>query len=1042
MSPLHHVRESLLPRLSLRRPVTVTMVFVALLVVGYIAYTRIPISMLPSGLEHRHLGLWVPFGNASPAEVEQQIARPVEGVLRTMSGVQSIYTNSNPGGCWAWIRFNQNVDMGDAYNQLRDRIDRLMVELPDEVRRVYIRKWNDDDIPVLGIDFLVSGQHSDLYTLVDEQVRQPLERLDGVANVRIWGADAKRVEIGLVQERINAHQVNMYRLVRQLQRDNFALSSGTVRNGSQKLYVRSDSRFSSLEEIRSLPIEGHPGLTLSDVAEVTYGPPEKNWFFRLDGNPGFGVVINKESMANTVEVVDRILGALENDILKRPQLAGIQARVYLNQGDIILDSLDQLKSAGLWGGLFAVFVLFFFLRRYRMTLVITGAIPLSILMSLTMIYFMGWSLNTVTMAGLIIGFGMVVDNSIVVTEAIYTRRVAGEDVFHASLHGASEVGLAITVSTLTTVVVFLPLIFMSGSVEMAFYMARIGMPVIFALLGSLLVALLFIPLVTSRLMSAKPPEEPKSIRWASGVYQRGLAWVMSHRLETVIVAFALFATIQIPMNKIPKSSGGHGDLFTDMWVRFNMPDYYTPQQSDSVMTQYETFLNQNREKYGIVYVQVEYWHGGGSFWAFIHPDRRPWYTVAYHNLRKKLGLPVERPLARDEALDDFRERAPRFAGVKMSIDRRQEEEQRTSVTLFGDDTQTLLRLAKEVERRLRLVPEVTEVNSDMEEGNDELQLYVDRVRAEQYGLDGNTIASTLSYVLRGLQLDAYRTPERDIEMRMGLREEDRRTLDQVKNLVVVGRNGNRATLGSLVDVRMDKGLQRISRENGKTRIVVTAISTNKDIKNLAEHITAAMDGFEMPRGYQWTLTGRFERMREQEGDLTFAIIMATAFVFLLMGILFESFILPLSVLLSIPFSFLGVYWLLYLVGATYDMMAGIGTIILIGVVVNNAIVLVDLINRLRAEGFERVEAILEAGKQRFRPILMTSGTTIFGLVPMAVGNANMIGIPYDTLGMAMIGGLVTSTFLTLFVVPLFYSLFDDLRITAGKLVGLAYHRKE
>jgi len=1017
------------------------MVFIALLVVGYIAYTRIPVDLLPGGYTPPYLSMYVPYGSANPAEVEQQITLPLEGVLRTMSGIKEIYTNSSSGGCWGWIRFNQNADMAEAYNQLRDRADRLLLELPDEVRRVYIYKYGLDEIPIVYMRFMVARPHADLHTLVEEQIRRPLERLDGVAKIETWGTEESSIEINLVQERINAHKVNAAKLFRQLQEDNFSLSSGTVRQGAQKLYVRSDSRFTSLDQIRTLPIEGSPGLTLSDIAEVRYGPGERSWLHRFNGSPSFGLEISKESAANTIEVTNRVLDALENDILKRPQLADFQVRVSFNQADFILDSIDQMRSAGLWGGLFAVVVLFFFLRRYQMTLVITTAIPLSIMMSLTVIYFMGWSLNTVTMTGLILGFGMVVDNSIVVTEAIYTRRVAGEDIFHASLHGASEVGLAITISTLTTVVVFLPLIFMTGDVELAWLMSRVGMPVIFALLGSLLVALLFIPLITSKVMSKKPPQEPRSIRWASRTYSRGLGWVMSHRLETVMIALALFATIKIPMNKMPKSSGLEGSTERGVYVNFDMPDYYSLEQTDSIMTQYEAFMDSNRAKYGVTSLHIAYGRGNGYFWATLERDRHPWYAVAYDGIRKKLGLPVKLLLSEDEIYDDLRKNAPRFAGVRLNIEKRQDDTQRTSVTLFGDDTRTLIRLASEVERRLRLIPEVTQVNSDMEAGNDELHLYVDRVRAQQYGIEGSDVARTLGSVMRGADLTPFHTEDREVRMRMGLRKEDRQTLDQVKNLVVVGKTGSRATVGSLVNVKIDKGLGYIRRINGKTRVVVTAITTNKDIKNLAQRITAALEGFEMPHGYQWSLTGSFAKMQEEQESMGFAVFMAVMFVFLLMGILFESFILPLSVLLSIPFSFLGVYWFLYLMGTSFDPMAAVGAIILIGVVVNNAIVLVDLINRLRAEGFERVEAIIEGGKQRFRPILMTSATTIFGLVPMSVGNANMLGLSYNTLGQAMIGGLVTSTLLTLFVVPLFYTLFDDLRITAGRLVGLVYHRK-
>ncbi len=1033
MTLTQRLRESLLPRISLNRPVTVTMAFIAVLVVGVVAYTRVPLAMLPTGQDNPWLHVRVPYRDASPAEVEDQIARPLEGTLRTLSGVDRVYTTSNRGGCWANIRFDQNVNMAEAYNQLKERADRLLTELPDDVEDVHVFKWSADDLFVLGVDFLLERGYPDLFTLVDEQIRQPLERLDGVANVQIWGAQAFRIEIGIRQDRINAHQVDVYSLMEQLRSDNFALSSGWVRDGGRKLYVRSDSRFASLYEISNLPVEGHLGLILSDIAEIAYAPPEDEHFFRLDGQPGVGIVVRKEGLANTVEVTDRVLDVLNNDLLTRPQLLGFRPRVYLDQGHIILDSLAQLRSAGLWGGLFALLILLYFLRRVRMTLIITAAIPLSILMSLTMVYFMGWSLNIITMMGLIIGLGMVVDNSIVVTEAIHARRVDGEEPREASLHGASEVALAITVSTVTTVAVFLPLIFMTGNREMSFVMARIGMPVIFALLASLVVALLFIPLITSRIMRGDPPTDARLVARTSDWYGRVLRSVMRHRVETVFVVALLFASITIPMGRLPKAMRGEGSIFSSLYVRFDMPDFYTVAQTDSIMLRYETFLDEQRERYGIVYVQTDIWRCGGSLWAFLQPDTRAWYTVGWHNLARKFGASPEVPVSDDEALKHFRENAPRFAGVKLNVDRRQQAARQTSVTLFGDDTRTLLRLAAEVERRLRAVPAISEVNSDMERGDDELLLYIDRERAQQRQLDGGTIAATLNYAMRGAPLAPYHTSEREVELRMALRREERRTLDQVMNIHVEGEQGSRAPIASLVNVRVDRGLEEIVRENGKTRVSVSAISADKDLRGLAGHIAKALDGFEMPPGYQWTLSGRFEGMQEQEAEMGFAMLMAVIFVFLLMGILFESFVLPFSVILSIPFSFLGVYWLLYLTGETFDMMAGIGTIILIGVVVNNAIVLVDLVNRLRAEGLHRLDAIVEGGRQRLRPILMTSATTIFGLVPMAVGNTNALGISYNTLGQAMIGGLFTSTLLTLFVVPLFYSLFDDLRELAARI---------
>jgi hydrophobic/amphiphilic exporter-1 (mainly G- bacteria), HAE1 family len=1036
MPVTRHLRESLLPKISLLRPVTVTMIFVALMVVGIVTYLRMPVAMLPSGQENPGINIWIPYANASPREVERQIARPVEGMLRTMGGVDRIYTTSNRGGCWSDVRFNQNVDMAEAYNQLRERVDRLLLELPDDVENVFLRKWSVDDLFIVGVDFLLDRDYDDLYALMDEQLRKPLERIDGVANVEIWGAQALRIEIGLVQERLNTHRVDVYSLMEQLRNDNFALSSGWVRDSARKLYIRSDSRFESLNEIRNLPVEGHPGLVIEDIADISYAAPEDEHFFRLDGKPGAGLLVRKEGGANTVDVCKRVVDALHNDLLKKPQLRGFQPRFYLDQGQIILGSLKQLTSAGLWGGLFAVLVLFYFMRRIRMTFIITAAIPLSILISLTLVYFLGWSLNIITMMGLIIGLGMVVDNSIVVTEAIYARRVAGQDPRTAARQGASEVALAITVSTATTCAVFLPLIFMTGDKGLSFAMARIGLPVIFALVGSLVVALLFIPLVASRIMSSSPGVEPKSISWVTRLYGRLLDTFMRHRLETTVVSLMIFMSVTVPMGKVPMAFRGEGSIFNSLYVRYMMPTHYNIAQTDSILAQYETFLDENREQYGIVYVQTDIWRAGGSTWAFLETDTREWYHVAWDKILTSIGMDVSVPVNSDEAVKHFRENAPRFAGVKINLDRRQSQQGRTSVTLFGDDTSTLLRLSEEVERRLRYSPMISAVSSEIERGVDELQLRIDRERASQYDLDGTTVAATLNYAMRGAPLSRYHTPEREVDLVMALRKNDRRTLDQVMNLYVAGEDGRRTALGSIVDVNVDRGLDEIRRENGKTKITITAFSTERDLVKLGASIHQVLDGLAFPPGYQWNLSGRFESIDEQNVDIAFAMAMAGLFVFLLMGILFESFILPLSVIMSIPFSFVGVFWALYITGEPFDMMAGIGAVILIGVVVNNAIVLVDLVNRLIAEGYDRHEAIVEAGRQRFRPILMTSGTTIFGLLPMAIGNTSAMGISYNTLGQAMIGGLMVSTLLTLFVVPLFFTLFDDLRVVAVRMFSL------
>ena len=1028
-------REHILARLSLSRPVTVVMIFVALMVIGIITYVRMPIGLLPSGQDNQWMWMWIEYPNASPVEVEEQIARPVEGILRGMTGVRRVNSTSLPNGCRLSVQFNDGVDMDEAHNSLRDRLDRILAEMPEGVDRIQIRQWNNDDIPVIGLDFVVKEDHPDLYALLEEQMKRPLEMVDGVANAEIHGTGRARVEISLAQDKINTHRVNMFQLVRQLRRDNFALSSGWVYDGSSKIYVRSDSRFSSMERIRNLPIEGHADLKLRDIATVKYLEPEVERLYRVDGKPGISIVIFKESRANTVEVCAAVVEKLENDLYRRPQLKMLEAHLFLNLADNIQATLTQLRSSGLWGGLFAIFVLYAFLRRMGMTLVITTAIPLSVMISMAVIYSFGWTLNIATMMGLIIGLGMVVDNSIVVVEAIYARRLRGDDPHTASLRGASEVGLAITVSTLTTLVVFLPLIFMSGSQEMSFWFSRIGMPVIYALVGSLVVALLFIPLVAKHLLAKAPPRETKTIARVGESYVRILRWGLRHRLEGALIAFGLFATIMVP--KVASDMRGGGSFIPRVFVHLEMPRHYTLAMADSIFAQYERFLMVNQEKYGTNEVEAAFDRGGGDLWSNFNRDEREWYTVGWQALKGRLGLESGAPKSEEEVTEDIRTHGPKFAGVKISFTAGWNRHRTmTSVTLFGDDTKMLVRLAGEVERRLRAVSEIRDVESEIHSSRDELKVLVSRDRARKIGIDATSVANTLNYVVRGVQLTPYQTPDRDVDLWLGLRKDDRRTLDQVLNLEMVGATGARAPLRSLVNTEPDRALDVINRQNGKTSVQLFAMGPTSDDKKLADKISAALSGLEMPPGYQWTLSGRFEQMEEQNTDMMFAIIMAILFVFLLMGILFESFLLPLSVLLAIPFSFLGVRWLLYALGMKMNIMGNIGLIVLIGVVVNNAIVLVDLVNVLRAEGVGRTDAILEAGRQRFRPILMTSATTIFGLVPIAIGNSKMLGMSYNSLGVTMIGGLLSSTLLTLFVVPLFYTFFDDVGQMFSRMMGL------
>lgn len=1036
-------RPGLLPNFSIHRPVTVLMTLLALIVVGYIAFTQISVELMPQGFTPPFLGVWTPYPNANSREVEEQIAKPMEEQVRTISGVDQVNTYSHSDGCWTFIRFVQDTDMDVAYSALRDRVDRVKSEIPDDVERLFIRKRNQGDEPILWIALVQTGDYDDPFYIVEQHIKKRLEKIDGVANIEVWGAEEKEIMILINQDKVRSYKINLYEIIQKLRQDNFAISSGFVTEGGQKIFVRSMGKFKSLIELQNLPIRG-TNLRLKDIADVKYDVPEKRWVQLIDGKKSISIGIFKESMANTVELTDEVVRVFEENILKDPVLSGFSAEILFNQGTFIKESLENLQNAAMWGGFFAFSVLYFFLRRFRMTLIVNLAIPLSLVITMTVMYFIGWTLNLITMMGLMISIGMVVDNSIVVLENIYSKRTAGLDKKKAALWGSSEVSLAVTMATMTTVVVFLPLILMNDNVGFRFYMMRIGLPVMISLVGSLFVAMIFIPLAATKIVSKRQVSEPLAIVKTNNLYRRVLGWTLHHRIETsIILIFCIFSMFWASANT-PSTDRMRGNI-NDIRLFFDLPENLVIEDVMNIFKVVEDTVRAKSDEYNIRTINSRISHNRAQMRIFLHPQERlQWYEVFYNDITKSLGLRESAIMDHAEVLEDLKKRLPEFPGVKIRThwSREDGEDASLAISLYGDDTEKLAELSKEVERRLKFIEEIVSLETDREKGSNEIRLHIKRDQAKKYGVSPQVISGTVQYALRGIPLPKYQTEEKEIDVRVQLREEDRRNLYQLKNLTFFSETGKEIPLDAVADFSIEKGYGGIQRENGKTTLSIKANLSKEMMGVVFAKVDKVMEGFEMPYGYSWSKGDRFRDMQESDDSQQFAIILAITFVFLLMGFLFESFVLPLSVIISIPFSFFGAFWLMYLTGTPIDLMSRIGFIILVGIVVNNAIVLIDLVNRLRKEGYSRFDAIMEAGKQRFRPILMTAFTTIGGLIPMAVGNTQMIGISYAPMGRTIIGGLLTSTILSLIAVPWAYCLFDDLRIYFMKVTAMFLRKQE
>ncbi len=1026
------------------RPVTVTMCLVAILAVGVVSYARIRVQAFPSGRGNNWISMRIDtLPNTSSREKDEEIGRPVMEHFRTLKDLTSFFVGARRSFVSIGLEFRKGADMTEVYNRVVDRTEQLRAALPEEVRdKISLYKHNPDtDEEILWVGVGMPPHIEDPYYYMESRMQPRLERLDGVGKTEIWGASPMLVAISVDQERLRARGVSAYELARTLRRDNFDMSGGTVHEGGKRFYVRSVARYKSLGEIEEIPISTENGIVrLKEVADVFYDMPLHFLKFRIDGRPFVSLGVFREPGANIVELCSRV----EAELSEIEAETGLKFNTLHNQGKLVQESMDNLKNTALWGGLFAALVLLFFLRAARMTALITLAIPLCVMISVTVLYFIDWSLNLLTIMGLMIAVGMVVDNAIVIVENIYRMWARGANGREAAVRGASEMGLAITTATLTTVVVFLPLMVMSGDVDLSFFLTKIGVPFIVALLGSLLIALIFIPLVAERFGGSEVKPDPKSIRWARTAYHKALAWTLTHRRDAVLIAAALFATMLYPMEKVKKSDSLRG-VVNSVRIRGYPPKFMGWEGLSAIGAEMEAFLDTKREAYAIRTVRFAYRITGGSrlfFRVFLEEDEnRAWWYQAYGGFRNKIGYPLDNRMDRKAVIEDLKETLPRYVGHYFVVESAYSSVSTVRLFLRGAAMETLENLAEGVAFRMEGLPYVTGVLSNAERSEDELQVLLNRERLSRYGISPEVVGRSIAYQIGGVDLPRYRSDDRETDLRLYLNRLDRQTILQLKNFTFPSKSGEAIPLSAFASFKVTKGDMRVWRYDGKIQVQVDVYTNKDDLKEVYEDIDRVMADFKLPPGYSWDKGERYSRFKESEQTMGFAVILAITCVYLLMGVLFESFLLPFSVLFCIPFAFLGVYWTLYLTDTVMDQMAQVGIIVLIGVVVNNAIVLVDRVNRVKAEGKDRTEAMMEAGANRFRPILMTSFTTIFGLLPMALSSSELMGVPYSSMGRAMIGGLFCATFLTLFVVPLFYTYLDDLRIALRRIVS-AFLRRE
>ncbi len=1023
-------KYSLLPTISVNRPVTVLMGLLMILVLGVISYQRIPIELMPSGMEEKRLMVRAYYQNSTPLDVLDKIVEPMEDALGTVGGVERVYTRSYSTQGRAYVYFHKDVDMDEAYAEIKDRMDRVLPELPEEVEEIMVYRYDEDDEEVLSAAMSLGDNIENPEFFIERYLRPALQRIDGVGDVDIRGTQDRVVRISLDQEKLRAHNVDINRLTSELRNYNLNLSAGRISEGGQDLMVRSVGRIEDLKALETFVVNQESGIRLSDLGQIYLGVEEDYGTWRLNGSTSYGIEITRSSDANIVKICEDVTRVFER-FSRAKRWGGIDFYIFQNQGQYIVESVDNLKMTALWGGIFSFVVLICFLRSLSIAVTIAMAIPLSLLCSVIALYFMGWTMNVLTMMGLLLAVGLVVDNAIVMVENIYSKREEGMAPKKSALVGASEIGLAITMATLTTAAVFIPLLLMSPGSEMHFYFHRIGIPVMAALGSSLGIALILIPLASKTFSAKRVRDASKKAGGRVGrAYQAVLRKAIDDRYFAMLVLLSLIGVSTIPIAnewidvRDGRSKGGY------VYFSFELPGGVTKDEVDEWATQVETFLEDNRDQYR--FDSYSSYNSRSSLYVRLNMkmETETWYQVAYSGIQDMIGISRDEPMSRGDIMKDFAERFDLPPGLKARYRTSSSNDNTRSfyVYLYGDDTETLLTLGEEVVRRLQSIEELVGLDLDVEANEQELGIHMDREQAQQLGISTRDVSSAISSAMRGTSVGRFYTEDgREIDIEAGLEEKDRETLSELNKLRFKSDTGKEVPLDAISKMSFRDATQTIRRYDRKTNMRIRALMETEDVRKTNTDVENVMQGFEMPRGYKWDRGGSMRKQQEENRELQFALGLIFVFVIFLMGVLFESFIMPLAVIVTVPMAGIGVVWMLVATDTPFDRMAGMGAMILIGVVVNNGIVLVDLSQRLMAQGLSRNEALMEASRRRFRPIWVTSLTTMCGMIPIAIGGSKMMDISYAPLGRVVVGGLMVSTFLALIVVPIFYAILDDMR---------------
>ena len=1016
---------------SVHHPIFTVMIFLIVIILGFIAFTRLPIDLMPD-ITYPTLSVSTSYGNASPEEMEELITRPVEEALAAVPGVEEISSTSSEGSSSVRISFAWGTDLEEASNDVRDRLDRMISSLPDEVERPRLRKFDPSSFPILILGASADLDPIQMRQLIDTQIKYRIERVPGVASLDIWGGLQREIHVNLYSDKIKALGLPLDMILNKIRSENVDVPAGTIERGNYEVLIRTPGVYSSLDEIRDTVVAIRDGvpIQIKEIASVEDSWQKIRRIVRVNGKPGIRLSISKQSGKNTVEVAKAVLEEIDNVQKDIPQ---ITLTPIIDSSKYIESSIKNVGRAAMYGGLLAIVVLLVFLRNFRSTTVIATAIPISIIATFALIYFGGFTLNIMTLGGLALGIGMLVDNAIVVLENIYRLQESGQPPEKAAIDGTSEVTAAIIASTLTTLAVFLPMIFLRGMSGIMF--KQLSYVIAFSLFCSLLVALTLVPMLSSKVLRITKIDSTtkqsvklklftttgKFFTNLENRYKELIHYSLDHRSLVLGIAVLLFVgsfflVRLVGSEFMPAADEGEVRVSGEMEVGTRL----------GIMEEkFNTVAAIVRKDVPEISSVVESIGGSGFRASGSHVGE----------MRISLVPQSERARSAEDIATDLRRKLANIPGFTTRIRTGggffllrmgQSGGDRVQIEVRGYDLEIADALAKEVMSLVEEVDGVTDARLSREIGTPEEIIVINRQKSADMKLTVSQIANTLQTFLTGTRASNYREGGDEFWIRVKVKDSEQMSLDDLMDLTLTNSDGLPVMLRNVVNVQPRRGPVLVQRKDQERIVTVSANISGRDMGSVIADVQEKLRTLPVPRDFLILFTGDFEEQQKAFRELLLGLILALMLVYMVMASLYESLRDPLVVMFSIPLAAIGVILILFLTNTTFNVQTYIGCIMLGGIVVNNAILLVDYTNLLRRrDKMPLREAVVEAGRRRLRPILMTATTTIFALIPLALGLSEG-GEAQAPMARAVIGGLLSSTLITLVIIPVMYSVIEGM----------------